>query len=554
MKGLGGLAETGVSMATGAAATVAGNVAGAARTATSGSDFGTAEGVRKGGETAAKVRDFLTYQPRSEVGQEMTESVGKLMAPLEGLPPHVALPAASDSSRARRELQSTTLKVRDLIERPSKRVAAGNPPWLASAPPRRTPRAWRASGPPRCRCRSLATGRSPRARRSETSSSCGSSAKRPSRGKAGAPLRERADNQNDAILQNFDAWVDQTGAEAPSRYHAGRAVDEAVVERAKAAKVRINAAYDRARKSGHMNEPVPTDEVLAYLQKNAAAGINAGVIPGALQKLKELGGVGKDGAAGAISINDLEELRILVGEMSGKDATNAKYGRSIKEVIDRSMEGRGGELFQQARKLRSDFAREFEDHAIVDRIMSTKPGTKDRAVAFEDVFDHSILKSDQDSLKHFRTLLQNAGPKGEQAWKELQGQTVEWLKGEATKGVALNERRQPVVSPAALKKAIRTLDADGKLDILYGKKGAQQIRDLGDLAQDVYTVPSGTVQTSGTASILMEAISNAALGKLPTAAGKIVLGFKNFREGRTTQRKVREALDDPRAVKEMETE
>jgi hypothetical protein len=545
MKGLGGLAETGVSMATGAAATVAGNVAGAARTATSGSDFGTAEGVRKGGETAAKVRDFLTYQPRSEVGQEMTESVGKLMAPLEGLPPHVALPAASAAPA--RAASSSTAKVRDLIGKEQPAMAGVG---AAETDAARMARERAAALPvPLTGDRALTKGQAQRdfeQLRFERETA--------KQGKAGAPLRERADNQNDAILQNFDAWVDQTGAEAPSRYHAGRAVDEAVVERAKAAKVRINAAYDRARKSGHMNEPVPTDEVLAYLQKNAAAGINAGVIPGALQKLKELGGVGKDGAAGAISINDLEELRILVGEMSGKDATNAKYGRSIKEVIDRSMEGRGGELFQQARKLRSDFAREFEDHAIVDRIMSTKPGTKDRAVAFEDVFDHSILKSDQDSLKHFRTLLQNAGPKGEQAWKELQGQTVEWLKGEATKGVALNERRQPVVSPAALKKAIRTLDADGKLDILYGKKGAQQIRDLGDLAQDVYTVPSGTVQTSGTASILMEAISNAALGKLPTAAGKIVLGFKNFREGRTTQRKVREALDDPRAVKEMETE
>ena len=40
-------------------------------------------------------------------------------------------------------------------------------------------------------------------------------------------------------------------------------------------------------------------------------------------------------------------------------------------------EGKGGELYKQARAKRFRYAQEFEDHAVVNKMLSFKPGTKD---------------------------------------------------------------------------------------------------------------------------------------------------------------------------------
>ena len=49
---------------------------------------------------------------------------------------------------------------------------------------------------------------------------------------AGAPIRDRYVQQNDQILRNFDAWIDQTGAEAPNLRAVGQSVDSALVKQA----------------------------------------------------------------------------------------------------------------------------------------------------------------------------------------------------------------------------------------------------------------------------------------------------------------------------------
>lgn len=539
IKGVGGLAETGASMVSGLVGTAVGNVAGAARTAMSGSDFGTPEGIHKGGETAGKVRDFLTYQPRSEVGQDMTESVGKLMAPLEGLPPHMAVPAAGATAGSVAESAGgAAAKVRDLLPGGGKPAMAG---VGAAETAGEAMRRERAGGLPQPI--SLTKGQASREFEQQRFE------RETAKTDAGKPLREKYEEQNRQVLQNFDAWIDQTGAQAPSLYHVGKAVDVAIVEKAERAKTRITTAYDRARKAGEMNQMIPTDDLVAYLEKNRPAAVNAGVLTGAEQKLVALGGArqveGKLVAAPA-SINDLEELRKFIGAMGGKDATNAHFAKDLKRTIDQATEGRGGELYREARKLRSDFAREFEDHAVIDKLLSTKPGTADRAVAFEDVFDHSVLKGSQDDLKILRRTLQTAGEKGEQAWRELQGQTISYLRGEATKAVQTDAKGARTVSPAALDKAVMALDRDGKLDVMFGKRAANQLRELNDIAKDVYTSLPGTINSSNNVSMfrdmLNEWMENKGLG---TGTIKAIGAMKNAFAQRKLRGRVRDALDDP---------
>lgn len=98
-----GAGEAGLSMATGFAGSLAGNVAGAARTLTGGK-YGTPEGIEQGIQTGNKVSDALTYQPRTQAGQDMLHGAGQLLddTKVAGLNPAIANEIPIGTMRAMR--------------------------------------------------------------------------------------------------------------------------------------------------------------------------------------------------------------------------------------------------------------------------------------------------------------------------------------------------------------------------------------------------------------------------------------------------------------------
>jgi hypothetical protein len=319
-------------------------------------------------------------------------------------------------------------------------------------------------------------------------------------------------------------------------------VDQAVVNKSNRAKTEIRSAYTEARNSGEMQERVDAAPLRSYLDEHQPEAINAAVLTSAEAKLARV--LGQDGK---VSINDIEEVRKMVGRLSGKDATNAIFGDEVKKLIDTMTEGRGGELYKKARALRFKYAKEFENQSVINKLLSKKPGTTDRSVAYEDVFSHSILKGSLDDVRAVRKTLQTAGAEGDQAWKELQGATIKHLKDEITKNVAVDQKGNHVISPAKLNNLVTELEKDGKLDFIFGKKGAQQIRDVNGIAQDAFTAPPGSVNTSNTASILIGLLDTAVSGvsgmPLPigTAANFAVKAVKE----RSLKKRVGEALAEP---------
>lgn len=499
-----GDAEAATSLATGATGGALGFIGGAlgglAGDVASGK-YGTQEGARMAGETAAEGAHKLTYEPRTPEGKEALAKISRFFSDtkLEGIGP-MALPqaqvAASEAKQIGQAAQAVRQGARDLAAKlPSREpqmvgMGAAN---TADAALRRQ----RAEALPV----PLKLTKGQAERTFEQQQFEREVAKNPI---LGAPLRERYAEQNQKILQNFDAWVDQTGAEAGSLRATGEAVTQAVVEKSNKAKTQIRTAYDSARKAGDMQERIDVAPLQGYLDQHQAEAINAPVLTSVEAKLAR---VASDGSA---SINDLEEVRKMVGRLSGKDAVNALFGREVKGVIDQMTEGRGGELYKRARALRQRYAQEFEDHGVVDKLLSMKPGTKDRSVAYEDVFAHSILNGSLDDVRTVRRTLQTAGPKGQQAWRELQGATLRHVRDEITNNVQIDQAGRSVVSPAKLNRLVTELDRDGKLDFLFGKQGAQQIRDINGIAQDAFTAPPGAVNHSNTASVLLMMIDKVA--------------------------------------------
>jgi len=335
----------------------------------------------------------------------------------------------------------------------------------------------------------------------------------------GKPLIEAQAKRNDAILQNFDAFVDATGKQTYGLRETGRVVDKALVGAANKAKAEINAAYTAAKEAGETQQPIGYAPLKAYIDeqtptvKRKLAPIISAVDeeiakndpekivinPITKQKIKTP-------PTGQISINNLEDIYQFINKNYEPGTVGETHAKAMKNIINQMTEGQGGELYQEARKLRTKFGREFENVGYVDKLLRTKPGTTDRAVAFEDVFDHSILNGSLDDVRAIGMTLKKAGPEGQQAFKELQGQTIQYLKDQVTKNSDLDVFDNPIVSPAKFKSVITTLDQDGKLDYIFGKKGAQEIRDLYQVNMYVNKPLKGSENYSNSYSAIITAL------------------------------------------------
>lgn len=378
-------------------------------------------------------------------------------------------------------------------------------------------------------------------------------------GTLGAPLREHGAEQNARLQQNFEAFIDDTGAQAPSNIETGRAVvDKGLVKDAARAKAEYRVKYKAAENAGEMEAPVSTASLIDHLNQNEsfnAPGL-APVLGLAQKELVRLGGAELvDGQLVPLdlSLKNMELLRRQINTGIGADVTNAtnmKLGVELKGVIDTATDGIGGDLYKAARKSRQRYAQLYEDNAVVADLLSSRKGTADRKVALEDVFRRTVLNGSREDLGKLRRTLQTSGSaEGGQAWKELQGATVRHLLEQATSGAGTDMRGNPILSAHKLNQAVRALEDGGKMEFILGKKGAQQIRDINDLSKFVNTLPPDhSVNTSNSGIVILKALSEAGiLGSTIGLPLPVLTGLKQlsiYAKDRKIQQRVNQALAD----------
>lgn len=357
----------------------------------------------------------------------------------------------------------------------------------------------------------------------------------------GAPLLQRQIDTNQKILSNFDAYTSATGAEMSGLLRpVGQIIDAALVKQAKEAKDKINSAYTAARASGDTKALVRYDPLVSYIEEQG---------PTVRQQLAPILGAVEDqlrrndpDGLGVVSIDALEDIYQFINKNAQPDTPNAVQAIELKNLINKATEGAGGDLYKKARQLRVQYARQFEDASAVDKLLRKKPGTTDRAVAFEDVFQHSILNGSFDDTRNIAVLLKKGGEQGQQAWKELQGQTLNYIQEQATKNIQRDANGRPIPSAAAMNNVIRNLDADGKLDYIFGKKGAEEIRNLRDVIMDVYSPVQGTVNYSNTTSTLINALQN--INKTPLSRVPGVGAATKYVEESAKQKALKKMVDE----------
>jgi hypothetical protein len=581
-----GAGETALTLGTaatgGTLGTLAGTLQGLSQQILSG-QFGTPEAVRAVEQAAAAGAQALTYQPRTQAGQEQVQAVGQVLsnvlppvlptlaapgqmlqaartaAPTAGALGQIAgaqaqrgLAATQQAARTTgqaiaRPVQAATTAVRETLGmQPAPAPAAGARVSMgAAATPAELQRVTTAEqlgfvGPS-----GLTAGQ-----RTRNFADLQFEKETAKLGEVGAPLRERVSNQTANLIQQFDAMVDRTDPMLVEPRDIGQAVSQAIVNKAEVQRRRVNNAYTRAREDGSMLEPVTLNDLAtAATDVQRFEGVATNVAPIRREALR-LGILVEDAEGNLIAqartIDDTELLRQFVNQATDwTDKRQALMARRINSAIDAGTEGKGGETYRAARKLRQDFANEFENVGLTAQILSTKKNTTERAIAFENVFDKIILNAPLEEMNKVRRTLISAGPEGKQAWNELKSNTSRYIINKALSTAQRDERGQPLISPDKLNSVIRSMDRAGKLESLYGKRQAQQIRDLGEIAIDIYTAPPGAINFSNTASALQVALDSVAtfgLTGVPAPAVTALREASKYVKNREVRNRVQQSL------------
>lgn len=308
-------------------------------------------------------------------------------------------------------------------------------------------------------------------------------------------LTEFKQTQKESILRRFQQMADETGAEYadPTAYRkVGSLVDTQVVKQFDAKNTKVNQAYQAARDAGETKQVVSTAPLEQWLETNAPEAISVSAINTIGAKLEQL----KKIKNGQVTIDDLEELYKSAGQLGEPGKPSGLFMKQVKGVINDMTEGAGGDLYRAARVQRKELANEFENTYRVAKLLGTRGGYTDRAVALDDVFSHVVLDGSLEEMRTVTKLLKKGGPQGEQAYAELQGQTIQYMKDQLTKNASGQ------LSFAKLKTAIDTLDREDKLAYMFGKQGRETLVDVRNVIQDALVKPEGAVNYSNTGSVV----------------------------------------------------
>jgi hypothetical protein len=595
-RALGG-GETALALATGVLGSGVGAIAGAGKTLLGGK-FGSQEGVREGEDLAGRVTEALTYQPRTQAGQDMTQATGQAFADsgIAGL----ALPelnaAANASGNAARAVRGAAAAsaatqgaadaavvaakgpgLRDLVRAPKGAPEAPIVSQIRKASPAIADRVQRtlARNPeptPGARGSVGAAGTDMATQRAQVADKVGIDLtlgqttrdqqqlrfeQETAKGESGARLRERYSDQNEQVLKHFDNLVDQTGKETPDLAGTGRSVDTGMRAGLEYDKGRVRVAYKEAEKSAEGAAPVTLDAAIDFLNESAPDAAVSPLLDVARKRAIRLGAAIEDADGNLVAqpttVKNAELLRRSIGNATDFEPTNIRNSAILKGAIDSATEPAIGPLYRQARRLRENLAKKYEDRGVVASLLNNKKGMADRKVAIADVFEHSILNASREDVSAVRRALTHGKEApaeirelGQQSWRDLQGETMNWIKDQAFANTATDQRGNVILSVPKLDRAIKRLDADGRLQTIFGKQGAAHLRDLNDLAKVIYTTPPGAVNTSNTASVLLAAFAEAgvtgSMTGLPVPVLSTLRVLSKQVKNRQIQKRIEQAL------------
>ena len=591
-KALGAL-EAGATMATGAttgtAGQLLGTVEGMIQSIREGT-YGTQEGVETVAKTAQEYSEMGTYRPRTASGQEQVQAIGKTLEPLAHTAAVAPMVGGMEQALLRQGARAGARQAvnipRQVVKNVDDYVQKSADSLKASIQRRKNSRFYGqgesagAAATEKAGER-IATAESLPVPVKLTEGAATRNAeqlafeKEQMKMAMGGPLRDRVEQNNLEILDNFDAMIDRTGAEAvrSGKSDVGRSVIAPLMQGYDSAKAKVKHFYDVANNSPESRIMVKPTTLEMYINKQITGSDSVHIVD-AVRKFidKEKNNLGQTDSAGNVylgrldeagdlfrrlSVRDLETVREFINKHTRRGNGNDEYHAiAMKNLIDEVTMPVAGPLYKKARRMRQRQGELFENRANVARLLNTKKGgSLDPQVALDQVFNKTIISGSPQEIGYMRRLLNSRGPEGKQAWRELQGATVDFIRERATSGMGTDSNGNPLVSTAKLNNVIKQLDNNGRLDVVFGKQQAQVMRDLAEVAKYVDTVPPGTlINNSGTAATLLLAMGEMGTTGFVTGLPVPVVSSLKVIKNYVSDRKIKKRIDRALSYSERITE
>lgn len=359
---------------------------------------------------------------------------------------------------------------------------------------------------------------------------------------AGAPIRDINAEQDRILHQHLDTLRGKTGGTAATQQQVGKSVQGALRQKLRDTKASASKAYELANTLGE-NE-ITTVKPLQDFLTRPINDANVGWVKSRIEKLAN--------PDGSISLKNLEDIRQELTFAAKNPDKGGHYASEAAKVIDGIMDDAGSDAYKNARQGWKAMKDEFDKQGRVKKLVSEKGLTQDRATALEDTFDTAIRKGSVEDIEKVRKSLTTGKgnvktlAQGQQAWRDLQGATIDYLKEKAGGKRGITGEKGNLQFNSTFIDAVHELDSDGKLDVIFSKPIADQIRKLSEVTRDVRTKPSGRIAGSDTAPRVLNFLEKLSMvpviGKYAAGVGKV--GQKIAGMGEET-RQVAQAKSDP---------
>lgn len=497
-------------------------------------------------QMAEQGAEMLTYEPRTEAGQRYTQAIGEAVSalPAAAAATPVIMPAittARQAGIAARQLPTEAASVMQRTESPTPDLSVG----AAQLDPARVRQERAAELPVPIQLTKGQATQDFAQQRFERETS-----KNP---EAGAPLRERFTEQNAAISQNIDEMLDITGTQIPEtayRVQTGNKVVQALQSSYEKEKQKVRNAYNVARAGGETQEIIDVSPVATYINANRDVRDVAPVL-GGFVRAAEVQEVGSGNVADGtfrlqpMTVEKAEALRQRVNALvDQKNPQDIRQAAQIKSLIDEAQGQASGSAFKSARKMNAQLKSKYENLAVIDQLLDTKGRYNDQRIAAEKVVDRAVIGGTVEDVRNLRRVLTTGGEDGIQAWKEVRASTLRHIRDEITKNVGRDPLGNPLISASQFDRVVSSLDKDGKLDLIFGKVGAEQIKTMRDAARDIYVSQPNAINTSNTASVILAAMDMAASAGtgIPAPVLSAIKIASDKAKAKKLQKKIDEAL------------
>ena len=335
----------------------------------------------------------------------------------------------------------------------------------------------------------------------------------------GAALAQRFENQQGRLEDNL-RWINDGMDRAPAQaldsdYAFGQAVKQHLESRRKTVKEKTNDLYEQAEKLGDLDSLINIEALGPAFKALKSENFDVSN-PGELRKLAVLAertGVLK----GPVTIKKAEEFRQSINQFLN-DPLNPNHKRMasiLKDAVDPVLDAaESAPAYKRARQAYRKYKQEFDGNALTKRLTNNKPKSDTPQVANEKVFSAIEQASIDDVSKMMRSVAKSPG--GVEMIHGLGQRVMMSIMDKTLRGNGFNHTQ--------FGREIAKLDRSGKLDALYGRERAQQLRDLAETANRVGQRPFGAaVNDSNTAPTIVKRLGDI-LADVPGVRSTPVLG------------------------------